>query len=209
MNVLDWIQRLFEQYGYFVLLLGLPVDFIALPLPPGQTTLTYTGFLAYKGVLHLGLALLSALIGSMVGVTITYAVGYKIGAPLIDRYGKWIFIKPSYLEKTKRIYNKYGNKMLLLSLFIPGVRQFFGYFTGIIRIPYRTFALYAYAGTAIWVLTFIGIGYLFGEQWQYVISIVDRYLKVIFSVLGVLLAAFLYIKWRKRRLQANNIKEHE
>lgn len=208
MNVLDWIQRLFEQYGYFVLLLGLPVDFIALPLPPGQTTLTYTGFLVYKDVLHMGLALLTALIGSMVGVTITYAIGYKIGAPLIDRYGKWIFIKPSYLEKTKRIYNKYGNKMLLLSLFIPGVRQFFGYFTGIIRIPYRTFALYAYTGTAIWVVTFIGIGYLFGEQWQYVISLVERYLKVIFSILGVLLAGFFYMKWRKRRLQANKLKEH-
>lgn len=208
MNVLAWIERMFEHYGYFVLLLGLPVDFIALPLPPGQTTLTYTGYLAYKGVLQFVPSLLAGYAGSVIGVTITYWLGRRIGAPLVERYGKWIFLKPSHLEKTRRIYEKYGNKMLLINFFVPGVRQFFGYFVGIIRIPYRTFALYAYTGAAIWVTAFVGIGFVFGEQWQYAIGLVEKYLKYFFMGLGALLLVIVYMKWRKWRLKVAKLSRN-
>lgn len=201
MNVLEWIARMFEQYGYFVLLLGLPVDFIALPLPPGQTTLTFTGYLAYKGILDFVPALLAGYAGSVIGVTITYFIGRRVGAPLIERYGKWIMLKPAHLEKTRRVYEKYGNKMLLISFFVPGVRQFFGYFVGIFRIPFRTFALYAYIGAALWVTTFVSLGFVFGEQWQYAIDLVEKYLKYFFIGAGVLLVGVVYVKWRKRRLK--------
>lgn len=199
MNLLEWIEGMFREYGYFVLLLGLPVDFIALPLPPGQTTLTYSGYLAFKGVLNLLPIILAAFAGSCIGITITYLIGHHVGAPLIQRFGKWLFLKPSYIEKTRRIYDKYGNRMLLLSFFIPGVRQFFGYFVGIIRIPFRTFALYAYPGALIWVISFVGIGYIFGDQWQVVIGIVEKYLVYIFTLLGIIVFAILYARWRKWR----------
>lgn len=201
MGVLNWIERMFEQYGYFVLLLGLPVDFIALPLPPGQTTLTYTGYLAFKEVLDFLPALLAGLAGSILGVTITYLIGHFAGAPLLERFGKWIFLKPEHLDKTRRFYKKYGNKMLLISFFVPGVRQFFGYFVGIIRVPYRTFALYAYSGAALWVMAFIGVGFVFGEQWQYAFHIIEKYLKFFFIALGAVLTVFVYVKWRKWRLK--------
>ncbi|WP_435921762.1 DedA family protein [Paenibacillus sp. DYY-L-2] len=199
MNLLEWIEGMFREYGYFVLLLGLPVDFIALPLPPGQTTLTYSGYLAFKGILDLLPVILAAFAGSCIGITITYLIGHHVGAPLIQRFGKWLFLKPSYIEKTRRIYDKYGNRMLLISFFVPGVRQFFGYFVGIIRIPFRTFALYAYPGALIWVVAFVGIGYIFGDQWQAVIGIVENYLVYIFSLLGVIVFAILYVRWRKWR----------
>lgn len=60
MNLFEVVERLFEQYGYMVLLIGLPLDFIALPIPPGNSTLTYTGFLAYKEVISFAPALLFA-----------------------------------------------------------------------------------------------------------------------------------------------------
>lgn len=199
MNLLEWIEGMFREYGYFVLLLGLPVDFIALPLPPGQTTLTYSGYLAFKGILDMLPVILTAFAGSCIGITITYLIGHHVGAPLIQRFGKWLFLKPSYIEKTRRIYDKYGNRMLLISFFVPGVRQFFGYFVGIIRIPFRTFALYAYPGALIWVVAFVGIGYIFGDQWQVVIGVVENYLVYIFSLLGVIVFAILYVRWRKWR----------
>lgn len=201
MNVLDWIERMFEQYGYFVLLLGLPIDFIALPLPPGQTTLTYTGYLAYKGVLDFLPAMLAGYAGSVIGVTVTYLIGHRVGAPLIERYGKWIMVKPSHLDKTRRVYEKYGNKMLLISFFVPGVRQFFGYFVGIIRIPFRTFALYAYTGAALWVAAFVSIGFVFGEQWQVAIDLVEKYMKYFFMGLGALVVGLVYMKWRRWRVK--------
>lgn len=197
MNLLEWIEEMFRSYGYFVLLLGLPLDFIALPLPPGQTTLTYTGYLTYKGTLDLLPAILVGSAGSFIGITVTYLIGHHVGAPFIQRYGKWFFIKPSHLERTRRTYDKYGNKMLFISFFIPGVRQLFGYFVGIIRIPYRTFALYAYPGAVLWVSTFVGVGYIFGEQWHLVIRLVEKYLAFFFGGLLLLIALLLVVRWRK------------
>ncbi|WP_027091705.1 DedA family protein [Cohnella thermotolerans] len=202
MQALDLIERLFAHYGYLVLLFGLPLDAIALPIPPGNTTLTYTGYLSYKGVLALLPALGAAFAGSIMGMTITYWLGYKLGMPLIERYGKWLFLKPEYVEKTRTFYDKYGNRLLLFSYFVPGVRQFIGYFAGIIRVPFRTFAWYAYIGSAVWVAVFVGIGYGFGEQWQLIFGWVERSLKYVSLGLVVLLAAILALKWNKRRLKA-------
>lgn len=193
MKLFEVVEQLFAQYGYWVLLFGLPLDAIALPIPPGNTTLTYTGYLSFKGVMHWLPALASAYLGAIVGITITYWIGFKLGAPVIKRYGKWFFVKPEHVEKTRVSYGKHGNKLLLFSFFTPGIRQFIGYFVGIMRIPFRTFALYAYIGAAFWVGGFFSIGYLFGEQWQLVFSVVEQYLKYIFLLLIV--GVVVWIVW--------------
>ncbi|MFF2888252.1 DedA family protein [Paenibacillus sp. NPDC057967] len=201
MKLLAIVEQLFAQYGYLVLLIGLPLDAIALPIPPGNTTLTYTGYLAYKGVLHWLPAVASAYAGAIIGMTVTYWIGYKFGQPLIDRYGERLFLKPVHMERTKQAYEKHGNKLLLFSFLMPGVRQFIGYATGIIRVPFRTFALYAYTGAAIWVILFTGIGFLFGDQWKHVLVWVEQSLLYITIGVGAALTIFLFMKWRKHLLQ--------
>ncbi|RJE86911.1 DedA family protein [Paenibacillus sp. 1011MAR3C5] len=197
MKLLEIVEQLFADYGYLVLLMGLPLDAIALPIPPGNTTLTYTGYLAYKGVLHWLPAVASAYVGAIIGITITYWIGYKFGQPLFDRYGDRLLLKPVHMEKTKKAYEKHGNKLLLFSFFMPGIRQFIGYATGIIRVPFRTFALYAYTGAALWVIVFTGIGFLFGEQWKHVLVWVEQ--SLLYVTIGVFgaLTVFLIVKWRK------------
>jgi membrane protein DedA with SNARE-associated domain len=54
--------------------------------------------------------------------------------------------------------------------------------------------IYAYSGACLWVLFFIGIGYIFGEQWQQVFNLAERYLKFLFIGLGCFLAGFLILK---------------
>ncbi|MCM3271531.1 DedA family protein [Paenibacillus elgii] len=198
MNLLQVVQQLFEQYGYFVLLIGLPLDFIALPIPPGNSTLAYTGYLSFKGVLSWLPAFAAALTGAFIGVTVTYWIGHKVGMPLIERYGKWLSLKPAHVEKTRRYYDKYGEKLLLIAFFIPGIRQFLGYFIGIIRVPYRKVVIYAYAGTTLWVASFFAVGYVFGEQWEHMFMLIERNLKVFFIGLGCLAAGFLLFRWFKR-----------
>jgi membrane protein DedA with SNARE-associated domain len=198
MRLVGFVEQLFAEYGYLVLLIGLPLDFIALPIPPGNSTLTYTGYLSFRGLLHGGVAFVLAYIGAIIGFSITYLIGYKLGQPLIERYGKWIFLKPAHVEKTRRNYDKYGEKLLIACFFLPGIRQFIGYFMGIIRVPFRRVILYAYPGLAIWVAGFFGIGYFFGEQWQYIFMLVQRYLKIIALGLASVLIILVIMKLRER-----------
>ncbi|USK57246.1 DedA family protein [Cytobacillus solani] len=195
---MEFIERLFAQYGYFVLLFGLPLELIALPIPPGNSTLAYTGYLSHKNVLDLLPALAMAYSGSVIGISIAYWIGKKLGMPLVEKYGKWLFLKPEYLKKTRITYEKYGNKMLLFGFFLPGVRQLNSYFAGIFQVPYRTFALYAYTGAALWVSIFIGIGYVFGNQWQLVFTLIDHFMKFILIILCGTLIIFLLLIWPSR-----------
>lgn len=198
-NVIELVEQLFAQYGYLVLLLGLPLDAIALPIPPGNATLTYTGYLSYKGVLHASLAWILAYFGATSGMTITYWIGYRVGSPVIRTYGKWLFLKPRYLKKTRMSYLKYGNKLLLFAYFLPGLRQFIGYFVGIIRIPFPVFALYAYTGAALWVGFFFGIGYFFANTWEVLLFIIEQYLKYFFIGLFIIFGGFIFVKWSQGR----------
>lgn len=201
MNLIDVVERLFDQYGYYVFLIGLPLDFIALPIPPGNSTLTYTGYLVYLGLLEWLPAYLLALTGACLGVTITYAIGYRFGSPLVDRFGKWLSIHPDFLEKTRQRYDKYGDKLLFFVFFVPGVRQFIGYFIGIIRLPYRTVATYAYGGTALWVTVFFLIGYLFGEQWKQVFNMVEKSLTRTLILIGIVFVLYQLVRWILRRIR--------
>ena len=196
---MEWLAELFKQYGYMLLLLGLPLDFIALPIPPAQTTITLAGYMSYVGEVYWWLAWPSAFAGSIIGFTCTYGIGYAAGAKLLDRFGERIGITKERLEKTRNTYEKHGNKLLFINFFIPGLRQFTGYSVGILRIPYRTFALYAYPGAALWTGTFFAIGYFFGEQWEIVFAFVERFIKIIVILAVVVLAAVLAVRRLRRR----------
>lgn len=167
------IEKLFDHYGYEVLFLGLLLEFIALPFP-GETTMLYAGYLSYAGILDAWKAFACAFAGTTIGMTITYFIGLKAGMPFIERYGKWMLLTPSKLDKTKKWYRKYGNALVFIGYFIPGVRHVTGYFAGIIGSPFRTFAAYAYSGALIWCALFVGLGRVFGPQWEGVLHAIEH-----------------------------------
>lgn len=72
----DWI----EHYGYAILFLSLMLELIALPIP-GEFLMGYTGVLVFQGKLSWIPGIVIAGIGSCTGMTISYWIGYKLGAP--------------------------------------------------------------------------------------------------------------------------------
>lgn len=191
------IASLFDQYGYELLFFGLLLEFVALPFP-GETTMLYAGYLSYEGILRLWPVLLCAFTGTTMGMTLTYFIGNKAGMPFLERYGKWVLITPNKLEKTKRWFDKYGNILIFIGYFIPGVRHVTGYFAGIIGSPFRTFATYAYSGALFWCICFIGLGYFFGPQWSIVLHTIETHLWKVLVPVGCIFVAVFLIKWRKR-----------
>ncbi|WP_042201509.1 DedA family protein [Paenibacillus camerounensis] len=199
MEMLKWIQELFAAYGYNVLFFGLLLEFIALPFP-GETTMAFAGFLSYTGRLDFLTLVVVAFAGTTVGMTITYFIGLKAGLPFIQRYGKWFLFSPAKLEKTQHWFERYGSFLISIGYFIPGVRHFTGYFAGIIALPFRKFALYAYGGALIWVIIFLGIGKVFGPQWMGIFHLFEVY--ALWIVSGVAALAALIAVFRYRRFLA-------
>ncbi len=150
--------------------------------------MSYAGLLVFQGKLSWILSIVTAGAGAAVGMTISYWIGYRLGTPFFEKYGTRIHMGPDKLSKVSFWFQKYGNKVLIIAYFIPGVRHITGYFSGITRIPYRKYAIFAYIGAFFWVSVFISLGKVLGPKWEQYHHTINRYL-----IIGGIIAAVIFV----------------
>ncbi|MGB9680119.1 MAG: DedA family protein [Minisyncoccia bacterium] len=187
----ETIANLFSLHGYIILFGVLTIELIGAPTP-GETLLTYCGYLVFQGKLNYFLTIITATTGVILGITTSYFLGILLNETLINKYGKYIHLGPKNLEKVQKWFDKYGNHLLIFAYFIPGIRHITGYFSGITRISFLKFIVNAYSGALIWTTTFVSLGRLLGYNW----NLVHAYLKEYFILGGVILVIFIFIYYR-------------
>jgi membrane protein DedA with SNARE-associated domain len=198
---LQSITGLLNHYGYIVLLIALILELIAFPLP-GEVLMTYCGFLINQHKLNWLLSIIIAASGTIIGITISYFVGSKLGVTFFKRYGHYIHLGPDKLDKTSVWFNKYGNRLLLISYFIPGVRHITGYFSGITEISYKKFALNAYIGALLWTATFISLGKVLGTNWEKYHSMITKYLIIGGLIIALIIVTiYLYRNYKQQIIE--------
>jgi membrane protein DedA with SNARE-associated domain len=194
-QVLNWIT----QYGYIAIYLCLVFGIIGLPIPD-ETMMTFSGYLVFNGTLSLPVTFLTALAGSISGITISYALGRFLGITVVHKYGRYLRIDEAHIGKAHAWFDRVGHWALTIGYFIPGVRHFTAYAAGISELSPRTFAIYAYSGALIWVSTFITLGYFLGERWKSVQANIHHYLLWGGVAMGVLVIGyFVWWQWNRKK----------
>ncbi|SFS56366.1 DedA family protein [Paenibacillus sp. BC26] len=168
------LELLIFRYGYIGLTFALALGIVGVPVPD-EVLLTYSGYLAGNGTLHPLLVVLCAFLGSALGITLSYLIGIRFGLPFLLKYGPKIHISAAKIERAQGWMNKYGNLLLILGFFVPGLRHITAYMAGISRLKFSTFMLYAYTGALSWSVLFIYIGFLLGDRWLHVKYYVHHY----------------------------------
>ncbi|MBV7274025.1 VTT domain-containing protein [Clostridium sp. PL3] len=209
---MQFITGLLNHYGYIVLLVALMLELIAFPLP-GEVLMTYCGFLINQQKLNWFSSIVLAASGAIIGVTISYFIGKILGVKFFKRYGHYIHLGPDKLDKTSIWFNKYGNRLLVISYFIPGVRHITGYFSGTTEISYKKFALNAYTGAFIWTATFISLGKVLGTNWEKYHRMITKYLIIGGLIIAlIIIVIYLYRNYKQRiieftiRMLGNSVK---
>ncbi|WP_062232973.1 DedA family protein [Fictibacillus sp. FJAT-27399] len=194
-TILDFIIH----YEYVGIFLALAFGLIGLPVPD-EILLTFTGYLVYEGKTGFALTLLSAFLGAMSGISVSYFLGYKLGLPFLKTFGPKIGITEEKIEKTQWHFQKYGKLMIIIGYFIPGIRHISAYIAGISAMKFKRFALYAYSGGLVWSFTFIMLGKELGRKWR----VVEQYFHnlgfyaILTAVAAVLLIWLIYKVKMKR-----------
>jgi membrane protein DedA with SNARE-associated domain len=196
---LEQLQAWIVQYGYAAIYVLLAVGIVGLPVPD-ETLLTLTGFLVFKGTLSALPAGLSALAGTVTGISISYAIGTIGGKRFLRRFGQKLRVNPDRIKKVETWFRKRGRWSLVVGYFIPGVRHLIAIVAGSSGLPYAPFARYAYGGGFLWSCGFIAGGYFLGEQWT---RFPDAVRPVVIIAVGVLVLGaggyFLYTRLGERR----------
>ncbi|MEM2941503.1 MAG: VTT domain-containing protein [Thermoproteota archaeon] len=82
-------------------------------------------------------------LGLMSGALINYAIGMRLGRPLVER-----LIGRKDLEKAERLFNKHGSKIIFAARFIPWVSfDAISYFAGLAGIALASFTTASLLGT--------------------------------------------------------------
>lgn len=193
------IGELIVQYGYLGIIIALVGGIVGLPIPD-EFLLTFVGYNVSKGTMSGVYAILSGMAGAILGITLSYILGLKLGLPMLNKYGSKIHIKEKQIEKTHILFEKYGPFLLMVGYFIPGLRHLTAYFAGMSNLTFRKFCLWAYGGALIWVSTFIGIGWKIGEKWSLVEYSMHHYgIRILTILSAIIFVSWLYFKRTKNR----------
>ena len=139
---------------------------VIFPLLPGDSLLFLAGTVAAVSGVNVHLLVLTLFAAAVLGDSVNYAVGRYIGPkafhrPQDTRLGRWL--KPQYLQRTHRFYEKYGGFTIIIGRFVPIVRTFAPFLAGVGAMTYRKFISYNVIGAAAWVASLAYAGFLFGN----------------------------------------------
>ncbi len=166
LHIDDHLTVLVSTYGLWVyailfLIVFAETGFVVTPFLPGDSLLFAAGALAATGAMNFALLILILFVAAVLGDTVNYSLGNYFGIKVFKEDAK--IFKMKYLRKTEDFFEKYGGKTIIIARFVPIVRTYAPFVAGASSMHYRKFIFYNLFGGAVWVLLFVGVGYLFGN----------------------------------------------
>lgn len=196
-EIINKVAPYINQHGYLAVLLLVMLEDFGIPVP-GETVLIAAAFFAgVEGQLNIFLVALFAFIGAVVGDNIGFAIGQYGGHPLIERYGRYVFLTPERVGKAEAFFNRNGGKVVIIARFIEGLRQLNGLLAGLSEMEWPKFILFNSIGAALWVGLWSVVGYLGGSHIQTFLRY--QLYVTIAAVAGVVLYIIYRVVMRKRK----------
>jgi membrane-associated protein len=200
------LGEVIRHYGVWTYLLLFLIVFcetglVVTPFLPGDSLLFAVGTFAAVGVLDLWLLVLLLSAAAILGDSANYAVGLRVG-PRVFRREEVRFLNRKHLEHTRRFYERYGAKTIVIARFVPIVRTFAPFVAGIGRMRYRRFLFYNVTGALLWIVGLLLAGYLFGN-----IPVVRRNFSLaVLAVIALSILPALIELWRQRRAVGSAVR---
>lgn len=129
---------------------------------PGDSLLFTAGFLASQHHLSFAWLLVGTFVAAVIGDSVGYAIGRKIGPALFTRDDSFFFNK-KHIARAEHFYEKHGPKTIILARFMPIIRTFAPVVAGIGTMRYRTFITFNIIGGFVWTWALLWLGYAFGS----------------------------------------------
>lgn len=197
-SILDFLQELIANYGYWAVGGALLLENTGIPVP-GETILLLASFLSYsRDELQLPYIILIGICAATVGDNLGFALGYRGGRPLLDRYRATFRIREETIARGERLFDEYGAVTIFFARFIFGLRVIAGPLAGVLRMPWKRFAVFNFLGAMVWVTVISWVGYKFGKHWDRLMDYLER-LNILFIIAAAVVILVIWL-WRRKHL---------
>lgn len=162
--------RFAPTWGLLLVLVFMTVESSFIPFP-SEVVMIPAGFLAARGAmltaipeLDVALAVVAGVLGSLAGALINYYLAARLGAPFLERYGRYFFLPPPKLHRAEELFRQYGAGATFFCRLLPAIRQLISLPAGLSGMKMGSFLLWTGLGAGIWVIVLAAIGYAIGHQ---------------------------------------------
>jgi membrane protein DedA with SNARE-associated domain len=195
-----------DHFGYWAVLLLVMLEDFGIPVP-GETVLIAASVYAGAGRLNVVAVGVVGFVAAVIGDNIGFAIGHFGGRALVLRWGRYVRLTEERLHKAEAFFDHHGAWIITVARFIEVLRQANGIVAGISGMRWLRFLAFNALGAALWVGTWVSLGYLAGSHIDTIYSRITKYSFYLLIALAVLLAA--YVAWRvlRRRSRAAPTRE--
>ena len=189
----DWLST----WGYLGVFLCVFIGNLGIPVPE-ETVLLVAGFLAGRGDLSLEPLYLVGIGSAVVGDCCGFLFGRTGGQRLFERLAqRFAFVRTRY-ERLQTFFKTHGSKAVFMARFVAGARFMAGPMAGAAGMSFLRFLGWNVSGALIWCSLIITVGYLLGDELEWIAQIVHTASH--WLALGVfLLGVGLWLYFRERQ----------
>src|SRR6516225_6333435 len=197
-----------EQYGLWAIFVLVLLEDFGIPVP-GETVLIAGAVYAGSGRLNVVAVGIVGFVAAVLGDNIGYAIGRFGGHAVVLRWGKYVGMTAERLDKAQDFFNRHGGKIITIARFIEGLRQANGIIAGIIKMHWLKFVAFNALGAALWVGTWVTIGYFAGQHIATIYHYITQYSYYLLIVLAVAFVGYVVFRLRKREKSGRGEAERE
>lgn len=194
------------QAGYGALILFAFLQGCCIPIP-SEITFGFAGVLAYQGHLNLALVIVLGTLAELAGSFVSYGAGRLVERPVIERFGRYVLVTKSDLDRAERFLTGRGAWAIPLGRVLPLVRSFTSLGAGFAGVPGLRFGVLSLIGTVAYVASVAGIGYGLGPAWHRVTHDLSQAGYVIGGVVAVAVVTFVILRLRELRRESREERE--
>ena len=187
-----------NHYGLWAVLLFVLIEDFGIPVP-GETILIAASVYAGTGRLNVVAVAAVGFIAAVTGDNIGFAIGHFGGRALALRWGRYVFLTEERLDKAASFFDRHGAWIITVARFVEGLRQANGIVAGITGMRWLRFLVFNALGAALWVGTWVSVGYLAGSHIGTIYRYITRYSYYALIALGVILVVLIARHLLRRR----------
>jgi membrane protein DedA with SNARE-associated domain len=200
--VIPFLNGLYGAVGYLGVMVAMAIESAMIPLP-SELILPYAGFLVSDpsqiepltgGTWNFWIVVVAATIGNTLGSLVAYAIGAYGGRPFLERYGKYLLIRPHEIELADGFFAKHGAATVFIGRLLPIVRTFISFPAGVARMPLGKFVVYSTAGAFLWSMLLVYAGTVLGANWVEIRETLQPFDLAIAVAVVLLFVGFIW--WR-------------
>jgi len=199
--------------GYLAIFLLMLLGSACIPIP-SEVVMAFGGALASAtfaervlgdptAQLSLVPVIVAGVAGSVAGSAIAYWAGAAGGRPLIDRWGRYLLLRPHEVDRAHVWFERHGQAAVFWVRLVPLARAFISLPAGVARMRFDRFLLYTFLGVLPWTVGLAVAGHELGDRWRTAEHVLWP-VSIAVGVLGLAAIAWWYAKRRRAVVESTS-----